>query len=196
MGPAFRSAPWACWLSPHSLHQASLCFPIRDPKGKDLNSSEDPSGSKFYNKEGGGGLERCLWESKTQKDAFPPYVPKVKSESRSIMSDSAAPWTIQSMGFSRPEYWSGEPFPSPRNLPDPGLKPRSSALQADSSPAEPPGKSYVLSLRFLSFVMGTIPLPNGIVKVNKTSTWHRAAAPKMLPVTTCHTRWSCDNSSC
>ena len=85
-----------------------------------------------------------------QKDAFPPYVPKEKSESRSVMSNSAAPWTVQSMGFSRPEYWSGEPFPSPGDLPDPGLKARSSALQADSSPAEPPGKSYVPSLCFLS----------------------------------------------
>ena len=41
--------------------------------------------------------------------------------------------------FSRPEYWSGQPFPSPRVLPNPGVEPRSSAVQADSSPAEPPG---------------------------------------------------------
>ena len=42
-----------------------------------------------------------------------------------------------SMGFSRPEYWSGWPFPSPGDLPDPGIKPRSLvslALQPDSSP--------------------------------------------------------------
>ena len=37
-----------------------------------------------------------------------------------------------SMGFSRQEYWSGLPFPSPGDLPDPGIKPRSPALQADS----------------------------------------------------------------
>ena len=43
-------------------------------------------------------------------------------------------------GFSRPELWSGWPFPSPGNLPDPGIEPRSPALQADSLPAEPPGK--------------------------------------------------------
>ena len=58
----------------------------------------------------------------------------------------ATPWTVahqapQSMGFSRQEYWSGAPFPSPGDLPDPGIKPRSSALQADFLPAEPPGKS-------------------------------------------------------
>ena len=44
------------------------------------------------------------------------------------------------MEFSRPEYWSGQPFPSPGDLPDPGIKPRSPALQADSLPAEPQGK--------------------------------------------------------
>ena len=41
-----------------------------------------------------------------------------------------------SMGFSRQEYWSGLPFPSPGDLPDPGLEPRSPALQADSLPTE------------------------------------------------------------
>ena len=59
------------------------------------------------------------------------------SESRSVMSDFVTPWTVQSMEFSRPEYWSGQPFPSPGDLPNPGIKPRSSALQADSLPAEP-----------------------------------------------------------
>ena len=50
------------------------------------------------------------------------------------------PLPIQSMEFSRPEYWSGYPFPSPGDFPNPGIKPRSSALQADSLPAEPQGK--------------------------------------------------------
>ena len=44
------------------------------------------------------------------------------------------------MEFSRPDYWKGQPFPSPWDLPDPGSKPRSPALQADFLPAEPPGK--------------------------------------------------------
>ena len=53
-------------------------------------------------------------------------------------------WTIAyqallSMGFSRQEYWSGFPFPSPGDLPDPGIEPGSPALQADSLPSEPPG---------------------------------------------------------
>ena len=46
--------------------------------------------------------------------------------------------------FSRPEYWSGEPFPSPRDLPNPGVKPRSPALPADSLPAKPQGKQAKL----------------------------------------------------
>ena len=45
-----------------------------------------------------------------------------------------------SMGFSRQEYWSELPFPSPGDLPDPGIEPGSPALQADSLPTEPPGE--------------------------------------------------------
>ena len=45
-----------------------------------------------------------------------------------------------SMGFSRQEYWSGLPFPSPGDIPDPGIEPRSPALQADALTSEPPGK--------------------------------------------------------
>ena len=61
----------------------------------------------------------------------------------SVMSDSS--WAIAHqaplpMGFSRQEYWSGLPFPSPGDLPDPGIEPMSLALQADSLPSEPPGK--------------------------------------------------------
>ena len=57
----------------------------------------------------------------------------------------ATPWTVVhqaplSLGFSRQEYWSGLPFPFPGDLPDPGIKPRSPALQADSLPTELRGK--------------------------------------------------------
>ena len=45
-----------------------------------------------------------------------------------------------SMGFSRQECWSGLPFPSPGDFPDPGIEPGSPALQADALPSEPPGK--------------------------------------------------------
>ena len=57
----------------------------------------------------------------------------------------ATPWTVTcqappSMGLSRQEYWCGLPCLSPRDLPNPGIKPRPPALQADSLPSEPPGK--------------------------------------------------------
>ena len=64
------------------------------------------------------------------------------------MSDSLRPpWTItyqalQSMEFSRQEYWSGLPFPSPGDLPDPGIEPGSPTLQADVLSSEPPGKPW------------------------------------------------------
>ena len=45
------------------------------------------------------------------------------------------------MGFSRQEYWSGLPFPSPGDLSNPGIEPWSPALQADALPSKPPGKS-------------------------------------------------------
>ena len=53
----------------------------------------------------------------------------------------ATPWTVAhqaplSIGFSRQENWSELPFPLPGDLPDPGIKPGSPALQADSSPTE------------------------------------------------------------
>ena len=61
------------------------------------------------------------------------------------MSDSATPWTVAyqappSMGFSRQEYWNGVPFPSPEDLPNPGIEPGSPTLQADALTSEPPGK--------------------------------------------------------
>ena len=55
------------------------------------------------------------------------------------------PWSVAhqaplSMGFSRQGYWSGLPFPSPGDLPNPGIEPGSLMLQADALPSEPPGK--------------------------------------------------------
>ena len=72
-------------------------------------------------------------------------VKKVKSLSRARFF--ATPWTVAhqappSMGYSRQEYWSGLPFPSPGDLPDPGIEYRSPALQADVLTSEPPGKPH------------------------------------------------------
>ena len=65
------------------------------------------------------------------------------------MSNSfAIPWAVAHqaplpMGIPRQEYWSGLLFPSPGNLPNPGIEPESPALQPDSLLSEPPGKPII-----------------------------------------------------
>ena len=81
------------------------------------------------------------------------------------------PWTVAhqaplSMGFSRQEYWSEPPCCSPRDLPNPGIKPRSPALQADSLPSEPLGKpknTGVGSLSLLQKIFLTEELNQGLL---------------------------------
>ena len=82
---------------------------------------------------------------------------KVKVKSLSRVRLFVTPWTVAhqappSMEFSRQEYWSGLPFPSPGDLPDPGIEPRSPALQADTLASEPPGKHLTRwgNIQFLS----------------------------------------------
>ena len=92
---------------------------------------------------------------------------KVKVKSLSHVQLFATPWTAAyqatpSMAFSRQEYQSGLLFPSPVDLPNPGIKPGSPALQTDAFPSEPPGKPWttgkslyfhlqiILSIKFLS----------------------------------------------
>jgi len=63
------------------------------------------------------------------------------------------------MEFSRPEYWRIQPFSSPGDLPNPGIKLRSSALQVDSLPSEPPGNNELinkLSSEFYSLVISLL----------------------------------------
>ena len=72
---------------------------------------------------------------------------KVKVKFRSRVPLFVTVWTVAhqaplSMKFSRQEYWNGLPFPSPGDLPNPGIKPVSSALEADALISEPPGKIY------------------------------------------------------
>ena len=61
------------------------------------------------------------------------------------------------MGFPRTEYWSGLPFPSPGDLPNPGIEPKSSTLQADSLPVEPLGKPNNTGMGSLSFLQWIFP---------------------------------------
>ena len=79
----------------------------------------------------------------THEDVMTGVCDKVSSLSRVRLF--VTPWTVAyqappSMGFSRQEYWSGVPFLSPGDLPDPGIEPGSPALQADALPSKPPGK--------------------------------------------------------
>ena len=75
------------------------------------------------------------------------------------------PWTVAyqaplSMGFSRQECWRGLPFPSPGDLPYPGIKPWSPTLQADTLPSEPPGKSSAIVWPQVNNREGTQPYPS------------------------------------
>ena len=70
-----------------------------------------------------------------------------KNENNFKSAVVATPWTVArqaplSIGFSRQESWSGLPFSSPGDLPNPGIEPQSPALQADYLLSEPPGKSW------------------------------------------------------
>ena len=75
------------------------------------------------------------------------------------------------MGFSRQEYWSGLPFPSPGDLPDPGIEPRSPSLEADALTSEPPGKPslYMWNLKYDR---------NGLVKQTDSQTDNRLTVTK------------------
>ena len=84
-------------------------------------------------------------------DGIDPLLPILLGGGGDLVTKScltfATPWTIAcqaplSMGFSRQEYWSGLPFSSPEDLPNPGIEPKSPALQADSLPTELPGGSH------------------------------------------------------
>ena len=81
----------------------------------------------------------------------------MKSESHSVVSDSLQP------EFSKPAYGSGQPFPSAGDLPNPGIKPRSPALQVDSSSSEPPGEPKNTGV-------GSLPLFQGIF-LTQESNW-------------------------
>ena len=74
---------------------------------------------------------------------------KKRTLTENNISDSLRPRAVAlqallSMEFSRQKYWSGKPFPSSGDLPDPGIEPKFSALQAGSLPSEPPGRPLVV----------------------------------------------------
>ena len=92
---------------------------------------------------------------------------KLLSRARLLVTPRTAAYQAPlSMGFPRQVYWSGLPFPLPRDLPNPGIEPASPALQADSLPAEPPGKSSLY--RVLFFMQFEVLF--GLVKMDRVST--------------------------
>ena len=98
--------------------------------------------------------------------------PEVKWKSLSHVWLFVMPWTVAhqaplSMGFSRPEYWSGLPCPSPRDLPNPGVEPRSPTLQAGPLPSEPPE----ISLKYLLIRFSQEP--------GNCQLHHHAASPRL-----------------
>ena len=107
----------------HSTAQESVCAGVRETQGAWRKSSLLPRGT---------------WESSWTRDWT--GIPCIASESHSVVSDSATPRTIQFREFSRPEHWSGEPFPSSGDLPNPGIEPRSPALQGRFLTTRPPRK--------------------------------------------------------
>ena len=83
---------------------------------------------------------------------------KVKVKSLSRVRLFAIPWTVAyqaplSMGFSRQQYWSALPFPSPGDLPDPGIEPGSPTLQADTLPSEPPAVNPLYTFSKVNFLI-------------------------------------------
>ena len=103
------------------------------------NQLRDLRRTSVYNK-----VHRKLNELKRQK------ITLKKKDSAKLCPTLVIPWTIAcqaplSVRFFRQEYWSELPFPFPGDLPDRGIKPGSSAIQANSLPAEPPGKSKMRS---------------------------------------------------
>ena len=90
-------------------------------------------------------VEMLLFNLEEKKNRLCYYEMSIrKVKSLSCIQLFATPWTVAcqaplSVGFSRQEYWSGLPFPSPGDLPNPGIEPGSPALQADSLPSEPQG---------------------------------------------------------
>ena len=108
--------------------------------------------------DGQGGLECCDSWGHKESDMTEQlnWTDRVKNWNEKVLAsqlcvtlcDLFAHQVPQSTEFSRQEYWRGLLFPTPGDLPNPGIKPRSSALQANSLPPEPPGKPRELQIKF------------------------------------------------
>ena len=129
------------WTGTHCLRALRRRAPL--PMRGQVCSAHTPTSRR------GPRASRCRQVKSIQEQIHPTEITKlfisceIKSFSRVRLF--VTPWTVAYqappyMEFSRQEYWSGLPFPSPRELPNPGIEPRSPALHADALPSEPPGK--------------------------------------------------------
>ena len=102
------------------------------------------------------------------------------------------------MGFFRQEYWSGLPFLSPGDLPNPGIKPRSPTLQADSLPSEPPGKPIYMVGEFSSTWgrLGVFPSLEGGQGLVAGICQHQALKDSPLPILLSAVESSCRPDDC
>ena len=132
---------------------------------------------KFSRQNGFSSISKRKWIkhssifSVTQKtpNIIPIYKVKVKSLSRVRLF--ATPWTVAyqappSVGFSRQEYWSGLPFPSPGDLPNPRIEPGSPTLQADALTSAPPGKPLHNNLKRLGLIQQELLIAQGFYHCN------------------------------
>ena len=129
-GPLKRPTLLCCLESTHCACLVSVVFPLLDISIPNLPSLEAPT--KIF-------LVRLLCARDSQACGV-----GMKVKSLGHVQLFATPGTVAyqappSMGFSRQEYWSGLPFPSPGGLPSPGIEPGPPTLQADAFPSEPPG---------------------------------------------------------
>ena len=104
------------------------------------------------------------------------------------------PWTVArqaslSVEFSRKEYWSGLLFPSPVDIPNPRIEPRSHALQADSLPCEPPGKLH-LSIPITCFLSVHLLIwSQGLLRHRTLLMFHEEIQPSIVKPGSCQCRW-------
>ena len=129
-----------------TVHGRKLADPHPINQVIEVNITGDRHANSMYH------LLRCDGKSTTFLWSPSPQPMQVKCGSvcRSVVSDSETPWiaayqAFLSMEFPRQEYWSGQSFPSPGDLPNPGTEHRSPALQADSLSSDPPGKPITRS---------------------------------------------------
>ena len=133
-----------CLTNPQSLDLSDAFLLVGFHLPESQTCQDTPYGSERQAKKPKGRMGG-RWVAAVQVSDFCETAERKKVKSLSHVRLFATLWTVAhqaslSIGFSRQEYWSGLPFPSPGDLPNPGIEPRSPALKADSLPSEPSGK--------------------------------------------------------